>query len=105
LTTTLRNRLYSGIEVGGEYNLYRQPYKYCNVLPNSSINLKVLSFNLNVTNLIKILSDSSIYNEIYKLMGSNLDIYASRFMSFEDKQALFNRSESMLKGIIESLKN
>jgi hypothetical protein len=72
---------------------------------NSSINLKVLSFNLNVTNLIKILSDSSIYNEIYKLMGSNLYIYTSCFMSFEDKQALFKRSEPMLKGIIESLKN
>jgi hypothetical protein len=84
------------------------------VSPNSSINSKVLSFNLNVTNLIKILSDSSIYNEIYKLMGAarftrsakatNLDIYTSLFMSFEDKQALLNRSESMLKGIIERLK-
>jgi len=45
----------------------------------------------------------SIYNEVSKFMDSNLHLI--KYMSVEDKEALYNKSGKKLKVIIESIKN
>jgi hypothetical protein len=59
--------------------------------------------NICTKSLIAILSMQSIYNEVYKLMESNLHFI--QYMSVEDRQALNNKSNIKLDEIIKNIKN
>lgn len=59
--------------------------------------------NINIKNLIAILSLQSIYNDVLNLIKSNLDLI--QYMSSEDKQALNDKSNIKRDEIIKNLQN